>query len=649
MLGIFLIPLITLVLINPIESHELSRRVSSQIDHVTIFNSDQALLQRFLTISSTPSLTLTPGDHTLSFSGLPYSIIDKSVRIESPADISILDVKIVSQNVPESLDELSQQVRDQNMTYFQLDKEKQRLLFTVSALQHYLSQRLPNCDETSRAVDVIASVNEEIVKVHKELSVVEEKILDAQENLKQLLEKKENACCTKVPEKTLVLHVRTSKEYEPSTKFSFRMTYLTRPAAWLPHYDLRLTLKENSVALYQAAMDLYAEVWQETGESWNDVRISLSTSSPAESIMATLPLPSGQIVGVKYHNAFKAGGSSYKKARSFRQDNMVESSNQNVMFASSAMDATANLEAAAPVSVGVEAWGDLFRDYLLHVGHTVNISVRPKNVPIYGSKDVPEGYYHTLFVGQTTFPMHVFTYVVPSISSETYLAGIGEYPDATLPLLPSDDVSFDIQGSYVGRGSVDGAKAGQPVVFNLGQDKAVLLSSQKVYPSRKGVEDDQSSWFVVDKKRYNVRTEERLISLHNTHDTSEKLVILVENLPKSSDDDVYKVELLSPKKAELQVLSSTTEENIEANHKKPAAISQQDESQVLIESEFLQRVLKRELSSHSLTITNKRNAYHCSSTGNIYWAVWLKAGEKVALSFKYQITVPEAKSSYDII
>lgn len=646
MLGILLIPLITLVLINPTQSHELSRRVSSHIDHATIFNSDQALLERSLTISSAPSLTLTPGDHTFSFSGLPYSIIDNSVRIESPTDISILDVKIVSQKVHEPLDEWNQQVRTQNMTYRQLNKEKERLLGTVSALQHHLSQRLTAgamSYETSKAVEIVGSVNEEIGKVHKELSVVEERLVEAEENLKQLVLRRENAFFAEVAEKTLVLHVRTSKQYEPSTELSFRMTYLTRPASWLPHYDLHVTLKDNSTALYQADMDLYAEVWQGTGESWNDVQVSLSTSSPDDYIMATLPLPSGQIVGVKAYKTFEAGGSNYAKARSFRQNKMARSFNQDVMLASSVMDTTANFEAAAPVSVAVESGGDIFRDYLLRVGHTVNISSRPEDVPSNGGgKSVPEGYYHTLFVGQATFPMHVFTYVVPSISSEPYLAGIGEYPDATLPLLPSEDVSFDIQDTYVGRGSVNGAVAGQPVVFNLGQDKAVRLSSQKVYPSRKGVEDEQSSWFVVDKKRYSVRTEERLVSIHNTHDTSEKLVILVENLPKSSDDDVYKVELLSPNKAELKNLSPTTGESIEMNHKKSAPISQ---NQDLIESEFLQNVLKRELSSHS---SKARNAYHCSSTGNIYWAVWLKAGEKVALSFKYQITVPEAKSSYDI-
>ncbi|RYH12699.1 DUF4139 domain-containing protein [archaeon] len=155
------------------------------------------------------------------------------------------------------------------------------------------------------------------------------------------------------------------------------------------------------------------------------------------------------------------------------------------------------------------------------------------------------------------------------------------------------------------------------MVLSAGVDKAVKVTTEKVVPSNKGIAEDQSTWFVQDKKYYRIRTEERLINVHNTRST-DTLVLVVENLPKSTED-IFKVELMSPVIIHL-----------------PA------ETETLTDKEYMLAVLKYKFSSDKKTAdANQKVAHMCQSSNNIYWAVWLKAGERQALSFKYKVTSPD--------
>jgi hypothetical protein len=222
--------------------------------------------------------------------------------------------------------------------------------------------------------------------------------------------------------------------------------------------------------------------------------------------------------------------------------------------------------------------------------------------------------------------VQLFTYAVPSQGNAPYLSALGSYPSNAAPLLSSHSVRIDIDGSYVGTGKIEAVNAGQVMALPLGKDKAITITSESILPSHKGMEEDTSTWFVsVDKKKYRIRTEERLIHVHNGHTGTgaDVLVLLAENLPRSSEED-FRVELLSPSRAELQTLPSGWEK--------------------MTDKEFMLAVLRHEFATHqSSTIGVKKAAYLCASSGNLYWAIWMGARQTAALSFKFKVTSPEQR------
>lgn len=58
------------------------------------------------------------------------------------------------------------------------------------------------------------------------------------------------------------------------------LTYTSGWATWRPYYSLRLGRDVSSVELAT-----FADVWQETGEDWPDVRLALSTAEPEEQLV----------------------------------------------------------------------------------------------------------------------------------------------------------------------------------------------------------------------------------------------------------------------------------------------------------------------------------------------------------------------------
>lgn len=64
---------------------------------------------------------------------------------------------------------------------------------------------------------------------------------------------------------------------ERATPATFEISYFTSGASWLPGYDLRATDVNSPVQLAY-----YANVKQETGEDWNDIKLSFSNANPEQ-------------------------------------------------------------------------------------------------------------------------------------------------------------------------------------------------------------------------------------------------------------------------------------------------------------------------------------------------------------------------------
>lgn len=66
---------------------------------------------------------------------------------------------------------------------------------------------------------------------------------------------------------------------ETETTVSLDLTYTSGWATWRPYYALRLGADATSVELTR-----FADIWQQTGEDWTDIQLSLSSAEPEENL-----------------------------------------------------------------------------------------------------------------------------------------------------------------------------------------------------------------------------------------------------------------------------------------------------------------------------------------------------------------------------
>ena len=77
------------------------------------------------------------------------------------------------------------------------------------------------------------------------------------------------------------------------------------------------------------------------------------------------------------------------------------------------------------------------------------------------------------------------------------------------PIIASDSARVFIEGSFSGTTNLETVQPGGDCKFNLGKDNNVIISSSTMIPQAAGTEEDKSTWFVSDKKKYRVKSEER--------------------------------------------------------------------------------------------------------------------------------------------
>jgi len=118
-------------------------------------------------------------------------------------------------------------------------------------------------------------------------------------------------------EKRLIVNVFASKDSETEITFS----YIIPNTYWQMLYDIRASNEKKNIN-----MVVYANIYQKTGEDWNDVDLFLSTGSPVNSISAPSIYPWYLDVYQprKYDLEGAAGAVEYKKSAKMKSSSKEE-------------------------------------------------------------------------------------------------------------------------------------------------------------------------------------------------------------------------------------------------------------------------------------------------------------------------------------
>lgn len=249
----------------------------SAIGAVTVYQ-DRAVVTR------SASTELSAGEHELVLENLPASLQENSLQVsaKSTGQASLLDVKVRdafnADTVNERVRTLQEQVRKLEGQMAELDDESavldnQREL--VLMMQRGATE--PSKDSARLTLDELKAIQtlsaDSLAKTLAGLRQVAAR-KEALERELSALQSQLNAVQSQMSRRTKTVTLRVN--LARAGKVDLALSYAVNGARWTPAYDARLRPAERSVDL-----GYFGVIRQNTGEDWNNVKLTLSTARPA--------------------------------------------------------------------------------------------------------------------------------------------------------------------------------------------------------------------------------------------------------------------------------------------------------------------------------------------------------------------------------
>jgi uncharacterized protein (TIGR02231 family) len=257
----------------------------SRVDAVTVFPAGAE-------VTRIAKIKIEKGEHTLVFQGLPATAVQSSIRVEGNStgklEIGSVDTRrlFVPRADSQAAESERRKIEDEIET---LRDEKSTLEAQVQGAETQKSlianlTQLPTRppspagsaergEDWSAILALIASASAEAQRAaldaHVKIRDVDRKIEDLEKKLSSLAPAREERIEVKV-------FVASQAEVEADLILRYQVSH----ASWTPLYDVRLSTGSKTVV---PKLDLTrrAAITQNTGESWDEVALTLSTTRPA--------------------------------------------------------------------------------------------------------------------------------------------------------------------------------------------------------------------------------------------------------------------------------------------------------------------------------------------------------------------------------
>ena len=225
-------------------------------------------------------VTIPKGRSKLKFVGLTNKVNKSSLTVSSDGDFTIVSVMhqinyLEEKVATKEISDLDAQADDLNekiviaSEMLSVYSSEESLLATNKNLKG--SQTGLKVSELQAAADFYRSRLTEInIKKHalnKEIQAHKEELVKIANQLREL-NAKQNKSTSEV-----IVEVNSKK----NLKTEFDIIYLVSSAGWFPNYDIRVKNVSSPVALTYKA-----NVFQLTGEEWDNIKLTLSTGNPYE-------------------------------------------------------------------------------------------------------------------------------------------------------------------------------------------------------------------------------------------------------------------------------------------------------------------------------------------------------------------------------
>ncbi|MFT6854314.1 MAG: hypothetical protein ACJA0X_000273 [Cyclobacteriaceae bacterium] len=439
-------------------------------------------------ISRVGSIDLANGEHEIVFENLSSKIEANSIQIGGTGEVIILNTQfrlnfLTEESFPKEL----KWIKDSISHY---EKDKNRLSNKQIALK--AEEDMLKANKTVGGEDGI-TINQlkEISAFYKERMEVianelydidlSRKIVDSKlGRLKKQLSSRTSALNQQQGE--IVVNVVVKK----STKATFNLSYIVRDAGWYPTYNLRTDGTSTNVKLEQ-----YAVIRQNTGENWDNVKLSLSTQNTDRKQKPNL-YP--WYLDIRQQYLTKSAPQQRAMSMAMNEMSLEEEVEMDIESSSGYVESVEN---------------SLSMRYDLTIPYSIENGIRDKRVAL-KEYSLPASYSH---------------FAIPKLSESVFFtAELGEWQK--LSLLPGEANIF-LEGAFVGQTFLDPTSMEEKLVVSLGVDAGVLVE-------RKSLIDFTDDQTIGSNRKRDYAYE---VVLKNQK-SSEVQVKLLDQVPISKNDEI---------------------------------------------------------------------------------------------------------------
>ncbi|MFP9114900.1 DUF4139 domain-containing protein [Flavobacterium sp. RHBU_3] len=422
-------------------------------------------------LSQTTTVALPAGTSEIVVKNVANYIYENTVQVGTPAAVTVLSVQF-TQNymseypVPETGSPALKKVRDSiAVIHTELDKlatqksNDQKTLELMDRNQQVSGQNNGlSVAELMKLVDYYRAKRNEITANQLTITAREKKLNERLD----VLNKKLNADNTPKDDEEskgkLVLQVMC----DAAGSYPLDITYLTQGAAWAPYYDLRADNSSGPISMMYKA-----QVTQNTGIDWKQVKLTLSSGVPNQS--SQMPLLSAWFLrfgSVEFKTINGRPNASFV--------NTLQGQVPGVQIQSGYGQPTGDTD------VEVIGYGTRKKDKKDLADYT---TVNDNQMNVSFSIDIPydiasNGKAHSVRMKEIKLPATYRHYAVPKLEQDAFLmADVTDY--SKYNLLPGEaNIIFD--GMYIGKTTINPNQTSDTLNLSMGRDKRISVKREKV-------------------------------------------------------------------------------------------------------------------------------------------------------------------------
>ena len=445
-------------------------KVKSRIKKVVVYQQGAQIQRR-------ANYTVSKGVSKIYIESISPQIDANSIQINATGNIILLDSKYsveypapeVNQNTENLIPlKIRKEIRYITDSIFEYSYKAMGIQFKIDVLnsEKRIIENNGTIKGSGKVNDSIPLLEDAIEYYHKKMNKINYELLNLNKE-KALLNKTQNRMTnrlqslnnynqnnnlTQPTNKPPIYKITITVSAKETTSGRVNISYLVNNAGWIPQYDLRSKAIDNTIDLTYKA-----QVYQNTGVKWNNIRLSLSTNNP----YANKTKPELQPWYVYYANNY-SNQRIKQKSISYTANKRKSLAPQAIMEESYAESTNSDIEITEEKATLSTQFTKMI-EQLISVEYAIDLP--------YTIESNNERY--MVLVDSKTLKTNYKNYAVPKIDLSSYLVAQITNLD-NLNLLPGDATIFH-DGAYLGTTYLNPSIMSDTMNLSLGKDPKLLL------------------------------------------------------------------------------------------------------------------------------------------------------------------------------